>query len=423
MPGTIDQPVLETIKGLLQELNVKSAGAKTAEEEGAGSGSAAKDPGSKGGPSSSPTAKLDGNNHAAPAGFFAREHTEDVKKDVPNNVEEAKENKQDSSYDMPQIGMKASPTGEDPSTENDYRKGGKDDPGTSSPIDAEDLGEKYASMSFPELHKIACDLSNDVLARISEGETFGSTKTASANYAAPTAQNAAAAGAAASAALSPEQIQAVKFAAARDVIAAVIKEGYEDADLVGEYIYKSAQANAALAKSANDPMGGAMEGETGMDAGLPGVASGTAGDAAAMPPAMAGAAAGGEGGAGAPDDGMGGGEGGEGGVDEDAINEIANALIDSGIPPEKLMAAVQNAMAGNASAEPEAVIAGGEKAGSDKSLTKGDCAAINHFCKLANDHLESGRFKKVRPAPNSKRAHDRRDFMNTLGYVREVFKL
>ena len=40
MPGTIDQPVLETIKGLLQELNVKSAGAKTAEEEGAGSGSA-----------------------------------------------------------------------------------------------------------------------------------------------------------------------------------------------------------------------------------------------------------------------------------------------------------------------------------------------------------------------------------------------
>lgn len=408
-------PVLDEINGLLTELNVpavKTASTKKAEEEGAGNGSAAKDPGGKNGPSSSPTAKLDGNNHPAPAGFFAKEHTEDIKKDIPNNVEEAKENKQDSSYDMPQIGMKASPTGEDPSTENDYRTGGKDDPGTSSPIDAADIGQKYASMSFPDLYKLACQMSNDVLARLANGEQFSPTSQKQAGQAAPkTNQPAAAANS-----LTDEQATAYKFAAACDVVAAVIAEGYEDADMIGDLLYKTAAAQQNLAKAANDPQGAAMEGQTGMEAGLPGAAAGAG---PAIDPA---ALAGGDPGAahGAPD-----GDGDEG-MNEDAINEIANALIDAGIPPEKLMEAAQMAMAGAPEAEPAAAV-GGEGAGgppktASATVTKGDCHVLAHMAKLASDHMESGRFVKRRPQ-DVKKANERKELMETLGYVREVFKI
>jgi hypothetical protein len=139
---------LGQLGSLIDEINahsIKVAAAKKAEEAG-GTGSAKKDPGGYQGASSHPSAKADGGLHAAPVGFRSKENDEDVKSDVPDNVSVAPENHQDSDYDQVQTGVKKSPTGEDPSTEDAY-KSDKEDPGTSHPANTEKNGVNFVITS------------------------------------------------------------------------------------------------------------------------------------------------------------------------------------------------------------------------------------------------------------------------------------
>ncbi len=419
---------LGQIGSLIDEINahsIKVAAAKKAEEAG-GTGSAKKDPGGYQGASSHPSAKADGGLHAAPVGFRSKENDEDVRSDVPDNVSVAPENHQDSDYDQIQTGVKKSPTGEDPSTEDAY-KPDKEDPGTSHPANTEDVGEKYSSWSFPQLYKTACHKMEGVLARIAEGETFATqtnTRVVSTKEAA-----AAQAGynlAAATIAGGTEEEQLTKLAAAANVVAISRREGYEDADLVGEFLYKTAAYEEQLLKAAEGGMPPGMGGEMppGMEGGMPpGMEGGDlppelAGGGGGGPPvdaAGAGPELGGMGGDGgpAPEPGPGG-EGGGGG--EEAVNEMANALIDAGIPPEKLIAALQGAAAGEGG-EPGAV--GGEKTSGAK-MPRQDIYALYKVANDVSNLMENGRFRRTKLNPASKQAHDRREAVEYLSYVREV---
>ncbi len=448
--------ILADVNSLIDEINVgatKSASVKKAEEEASGSGSAGKDPGGYKGKTTHPSGKADAGTQGASVGFRGKENTEDVKKDVPVSVEDAPVNKQDSDYDQIQVGTKKSPTGEDPSVENAY-KGDKDDErdgergGTAGPFNAEEVGEKYSSLAFPQLYKIACVKANGVLAKIANGEKTAaskSTKVASAP-AAPAAQKtqepasaeAAAAGyelakLAAAFGTTPEDESVIKFAAAQRVVGGFIEEGFGDADAVGEYLYKVAHYQEQFKKKAEGEMPGMPPGGPGgappeMGGGMPGGGAdptgGEPGPGAEMPPDAGGGA---PGDAGAP---------GGGGVPDDAINELANAFIDAGIPVEKLIAALQGAAGGGGApggdaggmpggAPPEAGgMPGGEEAKAAAARlpaeVRADLPGVLNLCKRAASHMRAGKFRMCRPA-NDKVAAERVGAANYLNYIREVF--
>jgi hypothetical protein len=442
----IDEINGETVKTAAQH---KAAMQKRADDEAGGSGSAKKDPGGYTGPSTHPSAKADGMNHPAPVGFRAKENEKDVKEDVPDNVEEAPDNQQDSDYDHVQLGTKKAPTGEDPSAEDSY-KGKKDDPGTSHPADAEDVGEKYSAWSFPKLYKAACAKLEAVLERLAADEdvapTARSTRTPAFTATTPAQKTAGAdpelaarAGSelammAAALGQSPDEDSFQKFAVANDVTHALMVEGYQDADLVGEFLYKTAAYEEQLLKQAAGEMPPDMP--PGMPPGMPSMPGG--GD---LPPEAAGGPAG-PGGAGAgppidaagappelggPDGGMGGhGGGAGGGGGDDAINEMANALIDAGIPPEKLIAALQGAAggaggggAGGPGGGEPALGGEGEKAGGAQRLPRQDILAMHKIALDCRQHMASGRFRLKPPRDKTAQAA-RIEAVNYLSYLKEV---
>lgn len=444
-----DGSVLKNISSLIDEINadhvVKHAAQKKADEAG-GSGSAKKDPGGYKGQSTHPSAKADGNLHAAPVGARAAENERDVKKDVPVNVEETGAIHADSDNDQIQLGTKKAPTGEDPASERDF-KGDKDDAGTSHPANAEEIGEKYSSLNFPQLYKMACARSNALLSRLASGETYQ--KEAGTKPAQPTqhatqpveqgwskeAEQAVRAGyelsqLAAAFGTSPDDESLLKFAAAEEVVRNVITEGQEEADWVGEYLYKAAAYEREYQKHANDPTGGAMEGGAGQEALLP-PGAGPGGPGGALPPEL-----GGDPGAGGAPAGPGpeipGGPGGPGGGgdQEEVVNEMANALLDSGIPPDLLIQAIQQAAAGGGAggpggpgpggegAEPGATPGGGEKAGS-QYLGHDALQSLYKVAHQVKNHMASGRFRLTAPT-NKTAQHERNEAVEYLSYVKEV---
>ena len=125
------------------------------------------DPGGYQGASSHPSAHVDNDVQAAPEGERAREYEADIKKQqgalsVDNAPEMSQEGRQDDV--QLNIGTNAKATGEDPAAEKDY-KGTKDDPGTSHPAKTTD-GEKYSSVSFKEARDACSNLGNDILANL-----------------------------------------------------------------------------------------------------------------------------------------------------------------------------------------------------------------------------------------------------------------
>lgn len=450
--------ILADVNALIDEIDAgatkKASAQKKAEEEAAGSGSAGKDPGGYMGKTTHPSGKADAGTQAAPVGFRGKENSEDVKKEIPHNVEEAAVNKQDSDYDQYQVGTKKAPTGEDPSTEDAY-KGDKDDSrqgergGTAGPFNAEEVGEKYSSLKFPQLYKIACDKANGVLAKLANGEKTAASKAASNTKSAASTQtqkntqpeavdsaDAAQAGyelakIAAAFGTTAEDESVVKFAAAKRVVEGFIAEGFDDADATGEYLHKLAHYQDQFSKRA--------EGE--MPPGMPGMPPG-------MPPGgdpMAGGGdpTGGEPGPGAempPDAGggdpMAGGGGAGGGMPDEAINELANAFIDAGIPVEKLIAALQSAAGGGGGGEeapPEMGAEPGAEAGAGPLPEEAKAAAarlpaemraelpkLKQICVKVANHLKAGKFKMKKPA-NAKVAAERVGAVNYLNYIREVF--
>lgn len=125
------------------------------------------DPGGYQGASSHPTTSVDNNVQNADTGARASEYETDIKKQqgalaVDNTPELSQEGRQNEV--QLNINTNAKSTGEDPAAEKDF-KGTKDDPGTSHPAKTND-GEKYSSASFKEARNHCGNLGNDILANL-----------------------------------------------------------------------------------------------------------------------------------------------------------------------------------------------------------------------------------------------------------------
>jgi hypothetical protein len=373
-----DNMILGRIASLLAEHDgeLKTAANKSATEMGL-SGSAASDPGSKGGKTTHPVGKLDGNSGPAVLGSRGKENEKDLEEaytaGVDNTEPGAGGSQDDKQYN---IGTVQSATGEDPSTERAF-KGNKEDPGTEHPADASEMGEKYSSLQFPALVKLAFSKINDslaVLAGSGELVTSKSAQKVQAGRPVDEAKLAAAAGYELADALAGGMGQD-KTASARALVEEVIREAQRDADNVGQLL---AEYSRLRSKSAGEGMPPGMEGGAGgidpamlagavssegsgagPEAGPPGGLPPGMGEAGGMPPGAGGPAEPdgdegggpeGMGGMGGPEGGAGAGGPGGGGDHEAAVNELFNALVELGISPEQLAAVAQGAHGGEKAA-------------------------------------------------------------------------
>lgn len=369
-------------RSLFDQLNALAAEiaqspVKTAAEKSAGPVPA--DPGGYQGASSHPTTSADNGVQNASTGARASEYEADVKKQqgalaVDNTPEMSQEGRQDEV--QTNIGVSAKATGEDPANEKDF-KGDKDDPGTSSPVKAND-GEKYSSVTFKEARDRAGALGNDILANLIN---FGASKLnnekaaempafiqakidAKKEPAGDSAKHEAAESPAVEKAeeKAEEKVEAkaaafkagyelaahlgldkeAAEASVRDVCANTIREADEMADLFIGFVNSKA--------AAADPTEEATEGE---DHSAPEDAASGASDAPAGDAPAGGAPAGLEammGAEGGPSPEAAGGEPSE----DEAVQELAMALEELGIPPEALLHALSGAGGAEGGAPPEA---------------------------------------------------------------------
>jgi hypothetical protein len=151
------------LNALAEEISQSSV--KAAAEKKAGP--VPSDPGGYQGASSHPSVSVGNDVQDASEGARASEYEADIKKQqgalaVDNAPEMSQEGRQDDV--QLNINTNAKATGEDPAAEKDY-KGTKDDPGTSHPAKTND-GEKYSSVSFKEAREQCSNLGNDILANL-----------------------------------------------------------------------------------------------------------------------------------------------------------------------------------------------------------------------------------------------------------------
>ena len=422
-------------RSLFAQLNalaeeISQSPVKAAAEKAAGP--TPSDPGGYTGASSHPTTSVDNNVQPAHEGARASEYEADVKKQqgataVDNTPEMSQEGRQDEV--QLNLNTNAKATGEDPAAEKDY-KGDKDDPGTAHPAKTTD-GEKYSSVSFGEAREKAASLANEVLADLIN---FGADKLTKESE--MPAQLAAALGKKEESAESDDDDddnhdsdcdddkeaelkgdqhkldtkekkaaflagyelaqhlgleKEAAEAAVREVCANTLREADEMADLFIGYM---------STKSANDMLGEAVEGE---DHDQPADAASGASDAPMADPA---AAMGGEmpaemGGE-MPAE-MGPGEADMGGepTDDEAVQELAMALEELGIPPEALLEAVTAEAGGE----------GGEMAAEMPKMAgaKSPASALNEIGSAVINFKRAGRFQ-VKEA-RTKRSRQLRDIM------------
>lgn len=321
-----------------------------------------------------PSDKVDDGTSKPTEGARASENSKDVKKMVPADVDGSPVLGKSQDQLQPNLGPHQSATGEDPSVEDDYKDRPKD-PGTSMPADAS-IGDKYSFdlTKADGLKKAAValgDLANAILADITVGsqpnqttsQAQASTKQASTSCA-PSSPSAAVASA------------PIDGASASNTAAAVA--GYELASLLGlskDAADMNAQQTIASvinrAQVLGDRLGrllaeeeklaaGPEEGEEGpaqKDDGAPPEANlaemlggaGGPGGPGGPPPGGPGGAMPPDAGPGGPPPGPGGpggpeGPGGPGGgMNPQALQELAMALQEMGVPLDQLAAAGQSA--------------------------------------------------------------------------------
>ena len=377
----------------ISQSSVKSAAEKVA-------GPTPSDPGGYQGASTHPSTSVDNDVQTAATGARASEYEADVKKQqgalaVDNTPEMSQEGRQDDV--QLNINTNVAATGEDPSAERDY-KGTKDDPGTTHPAKTND-GEKYSAVNFKEARAHCSNLGNDILANLinfgasnlgkqaempaflkekiegkkeeagkgSAGELKGGQKKLDvdndgkiegSDLKSLRAGKEAAFSAGYELAATLGLDKAAAEASVREVCANTIREADEMADLfIGFVSSKAASA---------DPTEEAAEGE---DHSAPADDESGASDAPPVDAAMGGA----------PE--MGGDMGGEMGGDmggapseDGAVQELAMALQELGIPPEALIQALSE---GGGGGDPAAM--GGDPAaamGGDPAAMGGDPAAM-----------------------------------------------
>lgn len=403
---------------------------KTAAEKSAGPVPA--DPGGYQGASSHPSVSADNSSQDAHTGARASEYEADIKKQqgapaVDNAPEMSQEGRQDEV--QPNIGVSAKATGEDPANEKDF-KGTKDDPGTTSPVKAND-GEKYSSVTFKEARDRAASLGNDILANLINFGTAKLTKQSEmpAQLAealhekkeTPAEEKAEHKGE-----LKGDQhkldtdndgkIEGSDLAELREGKAAAFKAGYELAAQLGlnkeaaEASVREVCANTIreademadlfigflnAKTAAADPTEEASEGE---DHSAPGDEMSGAGEGPV------------EGGAPAGLEAMMGGEGGPEAAGEpsedEAVQELAMALEELGIPPEALLEAVTEQAGVAPEAAGTAPMGGAPMAEEPKMAAAKDLDAIG---RAVVNFKRSGRFQ-VKEA-RTKRSRELRDMM------------
>ncbi len=304
---------------------------------------AADDPGGYKGPTAHPSKDVDNNVQNAPEGSRARENEEDVKRDVPASVDETKPGSGGSEEDkMPNCGLHQSSTGGDPKVEDDY-KGSKEDPGTTHPANAEDVGEKYGSYDLASLLKMHKQANNELLAGISvllnhETKTASPSTPKQIETPKPEVQKAAEAGYELA-----KELGLAKQAAdseAQQMFATFIKQAQTAADRVGPFVLAYIERRQKQAAEEENPKEDSGEaGGSDPAAELAAAAGGVPADmgGGAMPPPEAGG--------GDPTAAMGG--GGEGGGPEqklqEGLQEVAMAMQELGMDPEQfLQAAMAN---------------------------------------------------------------------------------
>lgn len=322
----------------------------------------------QGGPTSHPSKNEDDGTLPATEGKRSQENTGDVKDTIPAGGVDSSSDKSPSQSDQQHnIGITSTSTGEDPANEDNYKEK-KDDPGTDHAAKAGE-GEKYSSLSFGQLRKLASYKADDILSDITsllkyaeEGMSAKEKKeheasetadeeeveekakekaksegilNAKGNYT-EKAKEAAAAGYAAATLSAGQQEELLKtaHAAISSSIEATIADGLEKAAMVGSYLqsfYKAAAEGEAAGGESQESPGHEMaegpaqeagEHESGMEID-PAMLSQMAGEGAAP--------------AGMP----------EGGAeDTDAVQELLMALQEQGIEPEQLLQMVEGGGAG-----------------------------------------------------------------------------
>lgn len=408
------------LNALAEEISHTSV--KSAAEKKAEGGPTPADPGTYMGASAHPTAHVDNNVQKAETGSRASEYEADIKKQqgalaVDNTPELPYEGRQDEVQQN--IGTNVAATGEDPAAEKDF-KGDKDDPGTSHPAKAND-GEKYSSVSFKEAMDRAAVLGNDILATLlnasaekaaempaflkekkkdeSKGELKGDQhkldvdndgKIEGSDLAALREGKEAAFKAGYELAAALGMSKEAAEASVREVAANTLREADEMADLFLGYLTSKAAAadmgdEAAEGEdhsapgddeSGASPMGD-MGGET---AGLEGMMGGEDAGAAPM----------GAEGAGAPSE-------------DEAVQELAMALEELGIPPEALIGALQGE--GGGGEMPPA----GPEAGAEMAPKMASVNDLNAIGAAVINFKRSGKFQ-VKEA-RTKRSRQLRDIM------------
>lgn len=337
------------LESLLRDLRgeAKSAAQKSAEPMS--------EPGGYQGSSTHPVAKADDGVIPSQTGARSKENESDVKKDIPGKpVDATAEVKGDSSDGTPKqdsvqlnIGTTSSSVGGDPKVEDDY-KATKDDPGTSSVMKAND-GQKYASMSFQKVAAESSALANEILADIATGKHRDGEKAAEAKPVTDEVKAAAEAGYAAAAAAGQQDSWRKDQATA--LIEETIKEAAHAADLTAAYLANLVK-QASMAEEAGEgedhsapgdatsgpnPGGGPGGNPGGGPGGPPGGGPGGPPEGAGgAPPALDGAIAGG-----APE-----------ATPEQALQELAAALMEMGIDPAQL-AAIAAQQGGGPAGPPE----------------------------------------------------------------------
>lgn len=302
------------------------------------------------GDSSHPTDDVDDNTQEPDTGSRYTENSEDVKKDVPGQAVDETDKGSGGSQDDKQfnIGTNQSAVGEDPSVEDDY-KSDKDDPGTDHPANTDDTGEKYSSVTLPNLLKLAEKQANALLADFASSLNSPTPVKQAASK--PVTQQ-------------PQKPLDTAIAAtngyvtadymnklAEDFIAKSIQDADLDADLVGAYLHAKWQKQAEDELPPEEgvpgdgmmpPMDPSMMPPPGAEGGMPPEAGGGGGDV------LAALGAGGAGGGEPPPPE----EGGGGNMSEEqALQELVAALEELGISPEELAAMAEAPQAPPGAAE------------------------------------------------------------------------
>ncbi|MDZ7346459.1 MAG: hypothetical protein ONA69_06630 [candidate division KSB1 bacterium] len=415
MPGKLPEgSVLGRINALLNEINrEKRAGVRRFKS------AATDDPGGAAGETENPVKDVDNNAEEVEPGSRAAEHEEDIAAAYPGvGVDEVDpESGGDQADKQIQSELTQSLTGEDPETEDNY-KGEIEDPGTESPVNVEEIGRKYGSVSYPVLAKAAYSRMYDVLCSIASGEpTEKSAAHADSDeeFSFDDWLQAAAVGYQMADEILKKEASNLEAddAAAVNLLHKAVEDASVDADLVGQWLgnYLNERAKFANVDANPDAMAAMMAMANG---GEPPPSEPVPVDPSVPMPEEAEAPV---------DQGLGGTEpsGQEASQEEyeRAVNDLVNALAEAGIPPEELVEAAQ-AQAESAEGAAEAIPPEDTKVAAYRPYYWQQARQMRQLAKLARAarrHIRNGKFRFKEAAPGTQARADRDEI---ISYIREV---